>query len=263
MIKFKQQIKPRDKGADVLAVRIAMRKMGHTKLSKHGRIAGPKWVSVLRSIQRHHKLTVDGVYGPKTHKIIAPHMTAWARWLYRRTNLRKPPLPNWGAAAAAQKLLVYHTQGKYRDDSGRDLAQIQATAAGKPVYGALGYVHLNKQILNALIYLIEKGHTVGTFAICSDHHNDGPHGHSGGHAVDISSIDGVSVSSFNGRTTTLEAAILLHNAPGDLRPWQLICDGYGYQHDTAISAETIPSASFYGSATMSQHRNHIHYGANP
>jgi hypothetical protein len=116
--------------------------------------------------------------------------------------------------------------------------------------------------LQLLVWLIKDKHfKIGTYAICTDHHYDGPHGHSGGKAVDISSVNGTAVSSPGGKQTTLELAKVLHSGtPSVLHPWQLICDGYGYQHDPAISACTIPSPGFYGYTTMSQHRNHVHVG---
>lgn len=228
--------------------------------------AGPAFVEVTKAVQLSNKLKVDGIYGEATHERVAPHFTAYCVWLYKTAALRKPippdPVPNLAAKEAAIKLLQYHKDGKYHDDSGSCLAQIQATANGKPVWSPGGYwVYLDRRILDGVLWLLEHGSEVGTFAICSDHAFDSRLGHAGGHAIDISSFSGVSVAAANSRAQTLKVAILLHNAPGALHPWQLICGGYGNHRDAEISALSIPAAdSFYGPATMQQHTNHVHLG---
>jgi hypothetical protein len=82
--------------------------------------------------------------------------------------------------------------------------------------------------------------TIGTFAICSDHHDDGPHGHAGGHAVGISTIDGHSIASPSARAVVMQADKELHNA-GALVPRQLITGGVGNMIDQTIESLTIPS----------------------
>ena len=269
MVKFRQPIRPGQRGRDVLAVKHGLLVMGTRGSGALGRTnrAGPQFVKCIKLVQKHHGLKQDGIYGKQKHKVIAPHFSAFDRWRYRTARIRRPKQPavqNLSAQAAAKRLLEFHAQGKYRADNPGDLRDLQATAAGKPVWSQGGYwVHIDKRPLEILVWLIEKGFHIGTFAICSDHHWDGPHGHAGGKAVDISSIDGVMVSSSSERAhygTLKVAELLRHNPPAGLRPWQLICDGSGYEHNDAISACTIPGAAFYGYTTMSQHRNHIHVG---
>lgn len=268
MVKFRQIIRPGEHGRDVKAVKDGMRRMHVDGSGGMGRsaFAGPAFVKCIRHVQRHHGLPVDGIYGKQTHRVIAPHFTAWDRLRYRTAKLRhhqKPkPVIDMTAQTAAKRLISFHNEGKFHDDSGRIMSQIRATADGQAVWSPMGrYVHIDKRIMQALVELIENGLHVGCFAMCSDHPYDGPHGHAGGLAVDISSVNGVSVSSYGGRAETLRVAEFLHRSmPGGLHPWQLICDGYGYQHDPAISALTIPGAAFYGYTTMSQHRNHVHLG---
>jgi hypothetical protein len=266
VIAYRQPIRPGQVGRDVKAVKLAYRKLGvpdsgRMALSKR---AGPAFVHVTKTFQRHQNLKADGIYGKATHEKLAPHFTPYMVWLYRTAKIRTPqppPVPNLDAQAAAKKLLDYHAQGKYRADNSGDLRDIQATAAGKAVWSQGGYwVHIDRRVFDVLLWLIEADHTVGTFAICSDHHYDGPHGHAGGLAVDVSFFDGVEVASSRARTKTLELAKLLHNAPDPLHPWQLICGGSGYVIVPEIEALTIPSPGFYGSATMRQHTNHVHCG---
>lgn len=269
MVKFRQLIRPGQKGRDVVAVKDAMLRMGvkgSGALGKTNR-AGPQFVKCIKRVQLNHGIKVDGIYGKLTHKIIAPHFSAYDRWRYRTAKLRKPKEPtaiDMSAQTAARKLLEFHTQGKYRADNSGDLRDLERTAQGLPVWSQAGrWVHINKHPLEALVFLIEKGFHIGTFAICSDHHYDGPHGHAGGLAVDISSINGVSVASHTeaSKELTLKVAEIIRNEmPAELHAWQEICDGYGYVHYQPIANCTIPNPAFYGYSTMSEHRNHIHLG---
>lgn len=265
--KFRQVIRPGANGSDVWAVKRALIKM-HVKGSgslAHTKNAGESFVKCIKTVERNHDKKVDGIYGPQVHKIIAPYFDLYGRLLYRTAAIRKPPtppVPVGNAQSLARRLLTYHAQGKYHADNPGDMNDIRSAADGKAVWSRGGYyTHIDPKVFEVLIWLIEEGHKIGTFAICSDHSNDGPHGHAGGRAVDISSIDGVSVAAHNARNVTLQIARVLHNAPAALKPRQLICGGYGYIRDWEISDYCIPAAdSFYGSETMREHCNHIHCG---
>jgi hypothetical protein len=267
LVAYRQPIRPGDQGSDVLAVKRALRRLGIP--GSGGRVlsrsAGVSFVSCIRTVQRRHSLPADGIYGPATHKLVAPAFDLYGASLYRSAAIRHPPPPPVPSTAvqAAQRLLGLHSSGGYRADNPGDLRDIQAASQGKPVWSQGGYwVHLDPRPLRTLCWLIEdKGFTLGTFAICSDHHDDGPHGHAGGLAVDISSVNGISIASAEGRPGALAVATALHSAPASYRPRQLICGGYGNHFDAQISALTIPSAGFYGSETMREHENHVHAGA--
>jgi hypothetical protein len=265
MVKFRQLILPGDVGSDVLAVKRALRRMGiqGSGAMNMSRRAGDAFVTALQAAQRQGNITVDGKYGKDTHAIIAPQFSAADQLLYSTAAIRKPeqpPAPTGDAAATAQQLLRFHTDGKYHPDNPGDLLDIQATAAGRPVRSRSGkLVHIDERVMRVLVHLIESGHTIGTFAICSDHHDDGPHGHAGGLAVDISSIDGHSVASGSSRAVVLAIDQALHEA-GALLPRQLISGGVGNILDAEISGFSIPSAAFFGSDTMRDHCNHIHVG---
>lgn len=271
MLKFRQIIRPGQRGRDVKAVKLAYKRIGvqdsgKLNLSKR---AGPAFVHVTKAFQRNHDLKSDGVYGRKTHVKLRslkrngkPAFSWWARKLYRTSRIRHPHVPPVTDMTAAQAAKYLLNSSKYHSDNYGDHLDLVRTSQGLPVWSQGGYwVHLDKRVLQALIFIIEKGYSVGTFALCSDHHWDGPHGHAGGQAVDISSINGNLVASYRARADTLAVAKLLRSGmPATLKPWQEICDGYGYIHDPEISACTIPGAYFYGYTTMSQHRNHIHLG---
>ena len=262
MIAFKQLILPGDVGSDVLAVKHALRRMaikGNEKIRMNN-TAGRAFVTTLRNAQAQGHVTVDGKYGQQTHNLIAPHFTAGDETLYRNAAIRRPGTPLGDAAANARKLLQFHAQGKYHADNPGDLSDIQATAEGHAVLSKSGQmVHIDARVMQVLVHLIDLGHTIGTFAICSDHHDDGPHGHAGGLAVDISTIDGHPVNSSSARAVVIQVDEQLRNA-GALRPRQLITGGVGNKIDQTIEALTIPDPDFYGLKTMQDHTNHIHVG---
>lgn len=276
-LKFRQPIHPGESGRDVKAVKLAYKRIGAQGAGTmtSSKRAGPAFMHTTRAFQRNHGLPVKDVYNEATHNHLAkltrdgkPAFSWWASKLYRTAKLRHhdkaPEATNMSAQAAAKQLVTYHNEGKFHDDSGRIMAQITATAQGKAVWSPAGrWVFIDKRLMEALVEIINKGLHIGCFAMCSDHPYDGPHGHAGGMAVDISSVNGVAVSqnSNAARVNTLKLARLLHyGMPGELKPWQQICDGFGYIHDAEISACTIPGAAFYGYTTMSQHRNHVHLG---
>jgi hypothetical protein len=265
MVEFRQLILPGDEGADVLAVKRALRRMGvkGSGAMNMSRRAGPAFVAALKATQREHQVTIDGKYGKDTHAFVAPHFNAADQQLYRKAAIRKreaTPAPSGDAAAAAQLLLDMLGQGKYHADNHGDLADIQATAAGRAVHSQHGgMVHVDARVMQVLLHLIDLGHTIGTFAICSDHHDDGVHGHAGGRAVDISTIDGHAVASPSSRSSVLIVDKALRNA-GSLTPRQLISGGCGNVRDAEIMALCIPSAGFFGAGTISDHCNHIHVG---
>ncbi len=255
MTPFRQTILPGETGSDVTAVKHAYVRMGVAgagALADTNR-AGPAFVTVTKTVQRQHRLKVDGIYGEQTHAIVAPHFNARDVVLYRAAKIRDrppPPPPAGDAQALAKKLLVHH---------------LQATAAGKAVWSQGGYwVHIDPRPLRLMCWLIEEeAHKIGTFAICSDHHDDGPHGHAGGFAFDLSSIDGVSVAatSAKARSLTLAVATQIMKAPELVHPRQLICGGYGNHRDSAISACSLPGADgYYGATVMQEHTNHLHSG---
>lgn len=271
MTPFRQLIRQGQQGRDILAVKRAMVAMnvpqsgGMITSGKKRSYAGASFTQCVRNVQRMHKIHNDGIYGKQAHGIVAPHFDTYGNWLYRTAKIRQPPVPAVPTTAigAAKRLLALHEAGKYRDDRGTELAQIQRTANGQGVWSPLGYyVHLDAQVLEALCWLIDqKGHRIGTFALCTDHGPDGPHGHGGGKAVDISSIDGLSVSSSEAKPKVMAVLNALHSAPAAQKPWQLISGGYANHRDADCSAKSIPGADgYYGSGTMLQHCNHIHLG---
>jgi hypothetical protein len=266
MVKFRQVIRRGQHGRDVKAVKdglIRMKAQGYKKLNPKSDKAGSSFVQVIKNLQHNKHLKVDGVYGAKTHDIVARHFSLFDNWRYRTAAIRKPPKPPAPTTgqAAAKRLLELHQQGKFHDDRGTIMPQIQTAAAGKPVRNELGqYMYLNAKMLRTLVWLIDvKGFKIGCFAMCSDHRYDAPRGHAGGHAVDISSVNGISVSSGSVKPALINLLNALHSA-GELTPWQLISGGYAYHSDADCRSRCIPYAGFYGSFTLTLHENHVHMG---
>ncbi len=265
MVPFRQPIFPGDVGSDVLAVKHALCRMGikGAGAMNMSRRAGDAFVTTLGVAQRQHGVAATGKYEKDTHAVVAPHFNAADQALYRTATIRNlvpPPPPTGDAAANAKRLLTFHSEGKYHADSAGDLDDIHATSQGKPVRSRSGkLVHVDERVMRILVHLIESGHTIGTSAICSDHHDDGEHGHAGGFAVDISTIDGHSVASSSARAVVIEIDRELH-AAGVLLPRQLITGGVGNVIDAEISGFTIPNTTVFGPKTMREHTNHIHVG---
>lgn len=267
MTPFRQAIRPGDQGSDVLAYKHALKRIGvkGSGTMNLSRRAGPAFVTTLERVQRNHGIPADGIAGKATHAVVAPHFSAYDGWLYRQAKIRKPPVPPIPSGSAQQeaiKLLQYRAAGKYHADNPGDLRDLQNTANGNAVWSQGGYwVHIDPRPLRLLVWLIDEGWEIGTYAICSDHFNDGPHGHAGGFAVDIQSISGKPIGSGGMHDATLKLAKKINSAPSGLRPRQQICGGASNVRYSDISACSIPGAdSFYGSTTMLQHCNHVHCG---
>lgn len=264
MIAFRQLILPGDVGSDVLAVKHTLRRMdvvGSDAMTMTKQ-AGGAFVATVKRAQADAGLQIDGKYGRDTHDVIAPHFTPDDEVLYASAAIRhaQPAPVSRDAAANAQKLLRFQAQGKYHADNPGDLNDIEATAAGRRVRSQSGQlVRIDPRVMQVLVHLIGKGHTIGTFAICSDHHDDGPHGHAGGRAVDISTIDGHSIASSSARAAVIQLDTELHNA-GALVPRQLITAGVGNVLDQTIESFTLPKPGSYDLQTLKEHTNHVHVG---
>lgn len=264
---YRQPIWPGDQGSDVKAVKRAMVKMkapGHEQL-KIDNVAGATFVHVLDHELRMHGVAQDHKYGPKAHAIFAPHFDLYGISLYRKAKIRdhspKPDTAHMSAQEAAKQLLELAREGRYHADNPGDLYDLQRTAQGLTVWSRGGrWIRLDPRPLRLLVWLIRThNYRIGTFAICSDHHFDGWRGHAGGFAVDISSINGVSLAGPSAHDLT-HAVVNTIRSGIQYRPWQLISAGTGYVYYNDLLNMCIPSAGFYGQPTLSEHRNHVHVG---
>lgn len=175
-------------------------------------------------------------------------------------------------AELAKKILAFKSTGEYNCDSLGDCADLEKTAAGQSIKASSGgnvcqATSFDPRVLQLILYVIEVGKfKIGTSALCGDHHDDGPNGHSGGRAVDFSTVNGlaVNINSAEARTNALDLATFVHNISGTLAPRQLITAGYGNQFDQAFLSLEIPDSATFGGtgakSTNADHRNHIHAG---
>lgn len=86
---YRQPIRPHDSGTDVHATKRALRAMGHRGLGTNPRYAGHGWETAIRAVQHQHGLVSDGIYGQRTHEIVARHFDGYAVWLYRHARIRR------------------------------------------------------------------------------------------------------------------------------------------------------------------------------
>jgi hypothetical protein len=179
---------------------------------------------------------------------------------------------------AAKNLLSQHSLGNFRDDSGHSVDQLKKTAQGLPVRNQCGHdVYLSARMINAILYLIQNGLKVGTFAICTDHHcNDGQHPK--GQACDISSLGGGVEVRRGGPGSTIgtkkyswvslnhytkEGTVLVKQAMNLLQEsglaWDMICNGVG-RDDATVQALQMDNGRIRGGHWWTDHTDHIHLG---
>jgi len=177
-------------------------------------------------------------------------------------------------AQLAKKLLDYKKTGQYNCDNPGDCTDLQKMVNGTSLSGSDGCQadKLDPRVLQLLLYLIENGKfKIGTYALCGDHSFDSAKGHSGGFAVDISSINGVSVvtDSTAAKTNTLTVDKFLNNSlPSALQLNQQISYGYGNHYDADLAATQQYNGqlcngscvSIYTPTVEAEHENHIHAG---
>jgi hypothetical protein len=175
-------------------------------------------------------------------------------------------------ADLSKKLLTYKASGQYNCDNSGDCTQLEQMANGQSIQaGACQVSQLDPRVLQLLLYLIEVGNfKIGTFAMCSDHSFDSSRGHSGGFAVDISSVNGQAINSDSPATKTQALALdkFLDNLPAALKLNQQIDWGYGDHPDTDIQAYQQFNGQVCGSSceqyytltVEEEHENHTHAG---
>lgn len=173
----------------------------------------------------------------------------------------------------AQALLNYQKTGQYHCDNQQDCTDLQKIIDGQSLAGSEGCQAetLDPRVLRLLLYIISNGYKVGTYALCGDHEFDSSRGHSGGYAVDISSVNGASLGQNTQAAASegLKLDLFLNNLPAELKVRQQISYGYGQTvYSSAMAATQQYNGSLCGSrceaiytlAVENQHKNHIHVG---
>jgi len=169
-------------------------------------------------------------------------------------------------ATAAKALLSMAGKGRFTDS--HNSVDLRASALGQKVSSQCGgQVYIDIKCIQMVLWLIQQGYKIGTYAWCSDHHCDGMSGHAGGHAVDIAVINDIAVNSEACGSLVIEVDTLLNqHAPDGLKPRQLISGGFGNHRDARCTGLCITDPvgldpdSYYTPAVMGEHCNHIHVG---
>lgn len=195
-------------------------------------------------------------------------------------NATPADVPVGDSIALAKKLLTYYREGKYKDDDGLQIEQMKKIANGEKLtnQGGGSYYMFDK-VLKGIVFLIESGFTIGTYALMSDHHmNDGYHPL--GQAVDISSINGVAIGNGGAQALnlTIQVARLLNGLGGEMFPDQIITFGVGGRgtptNDILAGLCALKGAGSNGRLSASQakeyysesvegHKDHIHVAWGP
>jgi murein DD-endopeptidase MepM/ murein hydrolase activator NlpD len=110
-VAFRQPINPNQNGADVLAVKRALKKEGPDDASrlKLNNKAGAAFVHCIKEVQHNHDLVTDGIYVKSTHAIIAPRFDAFGRYLYNHAKIRATIGPYVNPFKDSHKLTLSRT----------------------------------------------------------------------------------------------------------------------------------------------------------
>lgn len=82
-------------GRDISAVKRTLKRLQNNDSIKHSQKFGEAAENALKIFQRGHKLHVDGVYGPTTHKTMAPLMRGYEVLLYKQAQVRPNVMKDW------------------------------------------------------------------------------------------------------------------------------------------------------------------------
>ena len=146
---------------------------------------------------------------------------------YSSGNEEDASVANGSVKQLAQRMLKYKDQGKYKCDNAIDCEDLELTAEGKSIAnGPCTAQALDKKTLQVMIYIIDSGYKIGTYALCRSHSAGSQH--SVGKGIDISSINGKNLASDrSSRSLALEVNKLIIEIKGDLAPIQIITANVG------------------------------------
>lgn len=182
-----------------------------------------------------------------------------------------PPSVTTGTSATlARKLLTYVPDGYDSNPNSAtplDVDQIRKVAAGGQLVNKCGHaVTLDPRVLQALLFLVQSGFKIRTFALVENHFcPDGLPGygpHSNGTAVDISDINGHNLGS-DGSPAMKQLALTVLNAleSSGLKFGQVISGGVGGHRDDDLRAKSRTlSLGGLSDSLLDEHLNHIHVG---
>ena len=93
--KYKGSFKRGAKGKDCAAVKRTLKRIQKNERIKHTQNFGGEAEKALKVFQKNHDLRPDGIYGPVTHRKLAPMMRGYEIWLYKRAPVRQSAIATW------------------------------------------------------------------------------------------------------------------------------------------------------------------------
>lgn len=194
----------------------------------------------------------------------------------------KPPYPEpqWSDIKFLANVILGAYGSKpqrYRDDNGSQISQWRKLAAGQPLHSQCGFdTGLDIQVAQVLVYLLENGWYIGTYAVMEDHSccvkGTGIYpdctvsAHAMGAAVDISSLGKPGLPFISLATTEAVGRLMAKEWLLDImvllrgfNPDQIICNGCGGLPDLAIAAVQWNKGEEVSHITDG-HLTHLHVG---
>ena len=174
-----------------------------------------------------------------------------------KANVTKGPVN-----AIAAKILEYNNK-RYFDDRGTEISQWRKVASGQKWLPCTGrYVSCDPKLAQAVLWIMDSGWQIGTYAICEDHNCDNPDSqHLIGQAIDIDSLGKVggqryfvNKSSPIAKQLIMEFMIMLR----DLNPNQVICNGNGFEDKDIKNCQWSHGAPAFD--ITGDHLDHVHLG---
>lgn len=109
---LKRLLKRGMKGKDVEALQRALKAAKATRINPPAHIYGPGTMQAVKRFQRENNLEVDGVYGPKTHAVLAPHYDAYGAWLITGEKVDVSPEEKMRSAIVDACILGYNLRAQ-------------------------------------------------------------------------------------------------------------------------------------------------------
>jgi hypothetical protein len=173
-------------------------------------------------------------------------------------NVTKGP-PN----VIAGKILEYQNKRYFDDHGGDEIAQWRKAASGLKWHACTGkFVSCDPKLAQAVLWILDSGWQIGTFAICEDHGCENPDSqHLIGQAIDISSVGKVNGQRYPVNTYSPAAKELIKEFMvflRDIAPNQVICNGNGYDQDDVKALQWSHGQQV--SYITTDHTDHVHLG---
>jgi hypothetical protein len=123
-------------GKDCSAVKRCLKRIQPNDKIKISKKFGGAAVEALKRFQKANGLKADGVYGPRTHRKLAPKMRGYEIWLYKRMPYRQSVRSTWVVMAP-----YADRRGKATNQATKDFVSKVAKEFGSPLVITCGTNH--------------------------------------------------------------------------------------------------------------------------